>query len=301
MTSDEEARRVAEALDRRERQRSAGHSPGGGTSLDPVTLKAFFEKYEGEVTKVIGETETALTERIDKLVEAQGEGALGLRREIEEKVKKGVAGEMAALERRLKDGQRSALETLSKNLKREYRALKASLDAREGGVFAEIDGVAEKVKPAAAALGQLQHAVAGTAAAATDMAAIRDAVVDSRNAVDEVVTIRKTVARSESAIVDVVAMRPLLERIETGFGTWSRSARRRRRFGWILVILLSLAFGTAGVWLQRETGIWPTEAEIENRERDAFWERHGEQVTHCIEEARTLERGMACTILDFDP
>ena len=239
---DPDSRRIAQALERRERRR-----PGNDAPMDPATIAALLEKHEVEVTRIIGEAEAALAERIDTLANSQGAAAEGLRREIAERMKDSGAGEIAALERRLREDQRVALESLSKGLKQEFEALKASLDTRESGVFAEIDRVAEKVMPSARALGQLQHAVAGTAAAAHDMAAIREAVVDSRQAVDEVVTIRKTVANSDKAIADVLAMRPVLDRIEAGLRTWSVNARRLRRFGWTLLVLLALLSGAAGV------------------------------------------------------
>ena len=134
--------------------------------MDPATLAALFEKHEGEVARIIGQAEAAWTEKIDALATAQGAAAERLRREIAEKMKGGGAGEIAALERRLREDQRVALAGLSTGLKQEFEALKTSLDTREGGVFAEIDRVAEKVMPAAEALGKLQQAVAGTAAAA---------------------------------------------------------------------------------------------------------------------------------------
>ena len=293
---DPESRRIAEALERRERRR-----PGNDTPLDPATLKALFEKHESEVARIIGEAEEAQAERIDKLVAAQGAAAESLRREIPGLVKGDRTEVIAELERRLRKEQRVVLAGLSTELKQEFEALKASLDAREGGVFAGIDGVAENVKPAADALKGLQHAVAGTTAAAHDMAAIRDAVVDSRSAVDEVVTIRETVTRSEKAIDAVVEMRPVLDRIETSFGTWITSMRRRRWLGWIKIVVLAILLGTGGVALQRETGIWPSGAEIENRERDAFWERHEEQITVCRDTARKYDQAMACTIVVMDP
>ncbi len=115
------------------------------------------------------------------------------------------------------------------------------------------------------------------------------------------VTIRETVTRSEKAFDAVVEMRPVLDRIERSFGTWITSMQRWRWLGWIRFVVLAILLGTGGVALQRETGIWPTEAEIGNRERDAFWERHGGQITHCIEVARTRKRGMTCTIVDMNP
>ena len=293
---DPDSRRVADKLRQRERQR-----PGTDAPVDPATLAALFEKHEGEVARIIGQAEAAWTEKIDTITTAQGAAAERLRQEIANKMKDGGAGEIAALERRLREDQRVALAGLSTGLKQEFDALRQSLDTREGGVFAEIDRVAEKVVPAAEALGRLQQAVAGAAAAAHDVAAIRTAVVDSRHAIEEVVTIRKTVTDSRKAIANVVAMRPVLDRIAAGLETWTASTRRLRRFGWILLVVLSLLFGAGGVWLQRETGIWPPLAEVENRERDVFWERHGTQVANCIDVARAYQRGMSCTIVDPDP
>ena len=293
---DPESRRIAEELERRERRR-----PGSDASLDPATLAALLEKHEGEVTRIIGQAEAALAERIDTLVNSQGAAAEGLRREISETMKGDRTEEIAALERRLREDQRSGLETLSKNLKQGLEALKASLDAREGGVFAGIDGVAENVKPAADALRELQQAVAGTAAAARDVAAIREAVVDSRQAVDEVVIIRKTVANSDKAIADVVAMRPVLRSVVAGLETWGTNTRRLRRFGLTLLVVLSLMFCAAGVWLQRETGIWQPTAGSDDYWRDLIWERYRAQIVPCIRAGLTHERGMSCTFGDMDP
>ncbi|MCY4614749.1 MAG: hypothetical protein OXB94_14165 [Nitrospira sp.] len=294
---DPESRRIAEELARRERRRPETDAP----PVDPATLAALFEKHEGEVTRIVGQAEEALTERIDKLANAQGAAAERLRREIPGLVKGDRTEVITELERRLKEEQRAALEKQSTELKQGLEALKKSIDKREGGVFAGIDGVAENVKPAADALKGLHHAVAGTTAAARDVAAIREAVVDNRRATDEVVTIRETVARSEKAIDAVVEMRPVLDRIETSFGTWIKGMRRRRWLGWIRFVVLAILLGTGGVALQRETGIWPSEAEIENRDRDAFWERHGEQITACRDTARKYGQAMACTIVVMDP
>ena len=109
-----------------------------------------------------------------------------------------------------------------------WRGYKTSLDNREGGVFAGVGNVAEKVMPATEAVKELQQAVTGTAAAARDVAAIREAVVDSRSAVDEVATIRETVTDSRKAIADVVAMKPVLDKVEKGLKTWSTNTRRLR-------------------------------------------------------------------------
>ncbi len=181
---DPESRRIADELARRERR-----SLGSDTPLDPTTIAALLEKHEGEVTRIVGEAEAALTERIDTLANAQGAAAESLRREIANRAKDNGAGEIAALERRLRKDQRSGLETLSKSLKQEFEAIRVSLDTREGGVFAGIDGVAENVKPAADALKGLRNAVAGTTAAARDVAAIREAVVDNRRATNGILLV----------------------------------------------------------------------------------------------------------------
>ena len=96
-------------------------------------------------------------------------------------------------------------------------------------------------------------------------------------------------------------MRPVLGAIAAGHGMRNAIPRRWLWFGSTLLVVFALLFATGGVALQRETGIWPPLPEAENRERDAFWERHGEQVTHCIDVARNYDRGMLCTIIDPDP
>ncbi len=292
---DPESRRIAEELARRESRR-----PGSEAPVDPATIAALLEKHEGEVTRIIGQAEAALAERIDTLANAQGAAAEGLRREISGSVKDNRAEGIAALEREI--GQlRMALEKLSTDLGQQFGDLKTSLDTREGGVFAGIDGVAENVKPAADALRELQQTVAGTTAAARDVAAIREAVVDSRQAVDEVVTIRKTVANSDKAIADVVAMRPVLRSVAAGLETWGTNTRRLRRFGWTLLVVLSLLFCAGGIWLQRETGIWPPTAGSDEYWRDLIWERYRAQIVPCIRAGLTHERGMSCTFGDMDP
>ena len=294
---DPESRRVADKLRQRERQK-----PGTDALADPATLAALFEKHEGEVARIIGQAEAAWAEKLDALATAQGAAAESLRREIAEKMKGGGAGEIAALERRLREDQRVALAGLSTGLKQEFEALKTSLDTREGGVFAEIDRVAEKVMPAAVALGKpCSRPLPARPQPHTTWRPSGTAVVDSRHAVDEVVTIRKTVTDSRKAIADVVAMRPVLDRSRRVSRPGAASTRRLRRFGWILLVVLSLLFCAGGVWLQRETGIWTPLADVENRERDEFWELHGEQITVCRDTARSLDQAMACTIVVMDP
>ena len=102
---DPESRRVAEALERRERRRPETEAP----PVDPATLAALFEKHEGEVTRIIGEAEEALAEKIDKLVAAQDAAAERLRREISGSVKGDFDEKIAAAEGRLREEQRAAL------------------------------------------------------------------------------------------------------------------------------------------------------------------------------------------------
>ena len=294
---DSDDRRIAEKLRRRERQ-----GPKSEAAVDPATLAALLEKHEAAVAQIVARAETALVERIDTLAAAQGAAVESVRREIE-RVRKdgGGADETAALVRRFGDEQRAAAKELSAGLREGLNALTQALDEREGAVFAGIDRVAETVAPGARVLAELPKAVAGTAAAMRNVAAIREAVVDGRSAVDEVVAIRKTVADSRADLADVAAMKPVLDAIATSHGTWNANLRRLRWLGGILLVVFALAFGTVGVWLQRETAIWPTPAEVENRIRDVFWERHGEQFMHCYEEAETHERDMACVIVGMDP
>ena len=293
---DPDSRRVAEKLRQRERQK-----PGTDALADPATLAALFEKHEGEVARIIGQAEAAWAERLDALATAQGAAAESLRREIANRMKDGGAGEIAALERRLREDQRVALTGLLAGLKQEFDALRQSLDTREGGVFAEIDGVAQKVMPAARALGQLKMAAADTAAAARDVTAIREAVVDGRRALDEVVIIRETVTRSDKAIDAVVEMRPILDRIETSFGKWTTSIRRLRWFGWVVLVVLAILFCTGGVALQRETGIWPPAVNPDDRWRNHIWNRYGEDLKSCVQIARAKDRSMRCVIVDMKP
>ncbi|MDE0240599.1 MAG: hypothetical protein OXQ84_10435 [bacterium] len=298
MTSDDtQARRTAEELRRRERQARQSEA-----SMDAATFAAILEKHEGEMARIVGQVEAILAEKIDALAGARDAAAESLAREIERGRKgSGEAKETAALVRQFADEQHAAWKELSAGIKRGLDALARSLDEREGAVFAGIDRVAESVAPGARALAELHKAVAGTVTAARDVATIKEAVVDGRSAVDEVAAIRKTVADSRADLADVAAMKPVLDAIATSHGTWNANLRRLRWLGGILLVVFALAFGTVGVWLQRETAVWPTPAEVENRERDAFWERHGEQFMHCYEEAERLNQPMACTIVVMDP
>ena len=293
---DPESRRIANELKRRERQ-----GPGTGASVDPATLQAILEQHAGTVATLVGQIETSLSAKIDTLANAQGTVAENLRREIERGRKGGDADKAAALERQFRDEQRTALEGLSTGMKQEFAALKASLDTREGGIFAGIDNVAERVRPAARALTEMRQAVVGSTAAARDVASIREAVVDNRRAIAEVATIRETVTRSGNAIDDLMEMRPILVRIETRLGKEVRGVRRRRWLGWIRFVVLAIVLGAGGVALQRETAIWPPLTEAGNRDRNLFWERYGEQLAACRDEARKLDLPMACTIVVMDP
>ena len=288
---DPESRRIADELKRRERQ-----GPRPGASIDPATLQAILDEHAGAVATLVGEIETGMAAKIDALAEAQGALAESLKREIGRVAKSGDAAGAAALERQLRKEQREALEGLSNELKKEFAALKASLDNREGGIFAGVDHVAESVRPAAEALTEMRQAVAGTAATARDLAAIRKLVADGLRALADLAVIRETVTRSEKAIDDVAGMRPVLDEIQTSVGT-----RRRRWLGWIRFALLAVLLGAGGVALQRETGIWTPLAEMENQDRDEVWERYGEQIIACRDSARKLDKPMVCTIVVMAP
>lgn len=298
MTPDDpEERRVADELARRERQ---GHK--AGTAVDPATLRALFEAHEAVVEQIVARTEAAMAQRIDALAGAQGAAAETVRREIERgRTGGGGAEETAALVRRFGDEQSAAWKQLSAGLRDRLDALTCALDAREGAVFDRIDRVAETLKPGVEALEELRQTAAGTAAVACDVADIKEAAAGSRLALDEAATFRETVTENTRAMTDVAAMRPVLDAIAAGHGMRNAISRRWLWFGLTFFVTLALAFGTAGVALQRETAIWPPLPEAGNRERDAFWERHGEQVTHCIEVAQAYDRGMLCTIIDPDP
>ena len=293
---DPESRRTADELRRRERQRQKAE-----TALDPATLKALLETHEAAMTTIIGQAEAALAERIDALAGAQGAAAEIVRREIERGRTGGEAEEIAALVRRIGDEQRAATKELSASVREGLSALTQALDKREGTIFDRIDRITETVTPGAEALNELRQTVAGTAAVARDVAAIKDAAIGSRRALDEAVAVRETVADNTRAMNDVAAMRPVLDAIAASRGMGNATMRRWLWFGGILVVVFALLFGTGGVWLQREIGLWTPLPETENRERDTFWERHGEQVTHCIEQARAWDRGMSCVIVDVDP
>ena len=299
MTSDDaQARRTAEKLRRRERQGPKSEV----AAVDSATLTAIFEKHEAAVEQIVARAETVLAERIDSLAGAQGAAAESVRREIERGLKRsGEAEGIAALVRRFGDEQRAAAKDLAAGLREGLNALTQALDEREGAVFAGIDRVAETVAPGAEAFGELRQSVAGATAAARDVAAIKDEVVRSGRALDEAAALREAVADSTRAMNDMAAMRPVLGSVANSYGTWSRIARRWLWLASILLVVFGLACGTAGVALQRETTIWTPLPEVENRQRDAFWERHGEQVMHCYAVAHAHDRGVWCPIIDLDP
>ena len=281
---DPESRRIADELKRRERQ-----GPGSAASMDPATLQAILEQHAGAVATLVGEIETGLAAKIDSLANAQGAIAESLRQEIE-RARKGGDQDKAA-----------ALEGLSKDLKREFAALKASLDTREGGVFAGIDHVAESVRPVAEALQEMRQAVAGTAAAVHNLEAIRKLVGDGVGALADVATIRETVTRSGKAIDDVVKQTSELDGIKTSVDTWTRGMRRLRWLGWVGLVLVSVLFSAGGVALQRETGIWPPTVGSDEYWRDHIWERYRTQIVTCIRTSQANEQGMSCTFGDMDP
>ncbi|MDE0417106.1 MAG: hypothetical protein OXI95_09260 [bacterium] len=293
----EQSRRTADELRRRERQARQPEP-----ALDPATLAALLAKHEAAVEQIVARAETALMERIDSLAGAQGAVAESVRRGIERGLERGGEAEgIAALVRRFGDEQRAEAKDLSAGVREGLSALTQSLDHREGTIFDRIDRVAERVTPGAEALGELRQAVAGAIAVARDVAAIKDEVVRSGRALDEVAAVRETVADNTRAMKDMSAMRPVLGAVANSYGTWSRIARRWLWLASILLVVFGLACGTAGVALQRETAIWLPLPEVENRERDAFWERHGEQVMHCYKVARAHDRGVWCPIIDLDP
>lgn len=294
MTSeDPESGRIARELARRERQ---GSKPEA--LVDPDTLRAILEKHEGELVRIVGQAEAACLAKIDALAVAQGAAAESLRHETAERMKGGGAADITALEARLKEDRRVALETLSAGLTRELDGLKTSLDTREGGVFAEIDRVAEKVVPAADALANLQQAVTGTAAAARDVAAIRVSVADNRRALDEVASIRETMTDVRKAIADVVAMRPVLAAVAREHGIWNTNARRLRWLGWAILAFVAAAFYVAGLWTQMETGLWPPTIGSDDYWRDIVWECHGTNVKSFFQTADpdARERALNCVI-----
>lgn len=285
---DPESRRVADALARRERRTRQSEQ-----SLDAATLRAILEQHEGEVARIVGQAEAACVAKIDALAAAQGAAAENLRREIAERMEGNGTTGTAALEGRLKEDQRLALEALSAGLKREFDGLKASLDDREGGVFAEIDRVAEKVLPAASALASLQRDVARAASAARDVADIKDAVAGGRHASDEVATIRQIAA-------DMVTMRPVLAAVAREYRTSGTGARGWLWFAWTMVAFVAVAFYAAGLWTQMETGLWPPPAGSDDYWRDLVWGLYREQLAPCLRAGLTHEPGMTCTIGGID-
>ncbi len=292
----EQSRRIADELARRER-RARQPEP----VLDPTTLAAILEKHEAAIAQIVARAETALADRIDALANAQGAAAESVRREIERGRRGAGEADDAAALKRFRDEQRAAWKDLSAGVRGGLDGLTRALDKREGTLFDRIDRVGETVAPVAEALSDLRQGVADTAAVARDVADIKDAAVGSRRALDEVANIRQIEADKRKAIDDMLTLRPVMIEVARKYGAWNATSQGWLWFGLAVFVVVALAFSAGGVALQRETGIWPPLPEAENRERDAFWERHGEQVTHCIEVARAHDRGMSCTIVDMDP
>ena len=163
--------------------------------------------------------------------------------------------------------QERVLNDLAAHLPTMERRLTASLDDREGAVFSGIDAVAARVAPGAEALAALREKVAG----------------------------------SQKAVDDVLKMTTLLDTVATRLEVSNRRLGRLRRFGLIVLVLLALLFAFGGVALQRETGIWPPDADSETAWRDHLGERYGEDLKACVEEARGKQRGMVCSIFDMNP
>ena len=260
--------RVAEELRRRERRR-----PEREPAADPAVLKAQFDAQKAEIATIVDEAEDQLSRRIAALARAQGALAETLKKEIAglaDRIAKAKEGQEAG-DREWLEGALVRYEQVLKRLQEDLPAMEkrltASLDEREGAVFSGIDAVAGKVAPGAAAL-----------------VAISDNVQAGARAVDGVLKM--------GTHLDTVAAR--LDASNRGLG-------RLRRFGLIVLTLLVLLSGLAGVALQRQTGIWPPDADSETAWREHVWERYGEDLKACIEEARSKGQRMVCPVFDMDP
>ena len=261
---------IAEELRRRERtrpKRPAAASP------DPSLVNAQFEAQRAEIAKIVAETEEQLARQIVSLAQAQGALAETLKKEIAAlaaRIEKGKetskAGEWAKLARSLADQER-ILNGLADRLPAMERRLTASIDDREGAVFSGIDAVAARVTPGADALAALREKLAG----------------------------------SQQAVDDVLKMTDLLDTVATRLEASNRRLGRLKRFGLLVLVLLALLFVFGGVALQRETGIWPPDPDSETAWRERLWERYGEDLKACVEEARIKGQGMLCTVFDMDP
>ena len=260
-------RRIAEELRRREQQRPPEQAPA---APDSVTLARQFENLEGALIRIVGETEKHLEGKIDTLARAHGAVAEEQKRQsagIGAKIAKLQEGTgVSDLQKQMKE-HRSAIGNLSNDLSTRFGDLKQSLDNREGGVFSGIDAVAKEVKPGAEAL----------------------------------VEISRKVGFSAKTIEDVAAVKPLLDSVEQRIGAWNTGIRHLRRVGYVALLIGSLLLVFAGVALQRETGLWPPDAESDVAMRDHIWERYGEDLKACVEEARRKKQGMLCTVLDMEP
>ena len=260
--------RVAEELRRRERRR-----PEREPASDPALLRAQFDAQKAEIATILGETEEQLSRQIATLARAEGALAETLKKEIAslaDRIAKARETQEAGDRERLEGALvrcEQVLERLQEDLPAMEKRLAASLDEREGAVFSGIDAVTGKVAPGAEAL-----------------VAISDNVEAGRKAVDGVLEM--------TTLLDTVAVR--LEASNRGIG-------RLRRFGIVALALLVLLSGLAGVALQRETGIWPPDADSETAWREHVWERYGEELKACIEEARRMGQGMVCPVFDMDP
>ena len=260
-------RLIAEKLRRREQNRPPEQAPA---APDPVTLARQFENQEGALIRIVGETEKHLEGKIDTLARPQGAVAEEQKRQIAgivAKIAKLQEGAGASdLHKRMME-HRSAIRNLSKDLSSGFRELKQSLDNREGSVFSGIDAVAKEVKPGAEAL----------------------------------VEISRKVGFSAKTIEDVAAVKPLLDSVEQRIGAWNTGIRHLRRVGYVALLIGSLLLVFAGVALQRETGLWPPDAESDAGWRDHIWEHYGDDLVACIEKARSKNQAMLCRIMDEEP
>lgn len=260
--------RVAEELRRRERRR-----PEREQASDPALVRAQLDAQKAEIATIVGDAEEQLSRQIATLARAQGALAESLKKEIA-----GLAGRIAKAKETQGAGDRERLESalarceqvlrsLQEGLPAMEKRLTASLDERDGAVFSGIDAVAGKVAPGAEAL-----------------VAISDNVEAGRKAVD-----------------GVLKMTTLLETVDRRLKVTNRRDGHFRRFGLVALAFVVLLSGLAGVALQRQTGIWPPDTDSETAWREHVWERYGEDLKACIEEARRKGQRMVCPVFDMDP
>ena len=162
---------------------------------------------------------------------------------------------------------RSAIRNLSDNISSRVDGQKLALDNREGSIFSGINAVTKVMNRAAEALEK----------------------------------ITEKVTFSQKVTEDAAAVKPLLDSIEKRFEAWINGVGRLRRLGYAALLVRSLLFVLAGVALQRETGLWPPNAETDAALRDDIWDRYGDDLVACIEEARRMNQAMLCRILDMKP